>query len=51
MSDGEWRSSFVRCVICTYEWAAAFPIDCDESQLECPSCGAMDSELIEDQQD
>lgn len=43
-----WIAALVRCVICTYEWTCVAPETVDESSLECPSCGAMDSELTDE---
>jgi hypothetical protein len=42
-----WLSSMVRCVICTHTWAAVYPAATNEDKLECPSCGAQDSQVIE----
>lgn len=42
-----WYAALVRCFICTYEWGAVWPASGDEDRLECPSCGAQDSEVVE----
>jgi hypothetical protein len=40
-----WLASKVSCFICTHEWVAVYPSDAPEEALECPSCGALDSEI------
>jgi hypothetical protein len=42
-----WLTSRVRCVICTNVWVAAYEAATPEGKLECPNCGACDSEIIE----
>ncbi len=40
-----WFASQLRCVICTNEWVSVYPVEAPEESLECPSCGACDSEV------
>ena len=40
-----WFASLVRCFICTSEHVSVYPAEADEESLECPSCGACDSEI------
>lgn len=42
----KWLASMVRCCCCTYIFASVYPDVCDEEELECPSCGAQNSEII-----
>jgi hypothetical protein len=46
VSDEPHYATMVRCNCCTNEWAAVFPESTDVTELECPSCGAQNSELI-----
>lgn len=41
-----WYVSKVQCNICTNEEVAVYPKEADEEQLECPSCGAQDSNIL-----
>lgn len=44
-----WCYACVRCALCEREWVAVFPLECEVSELECPSCGQKGSTLkIED---
>jgi len=43
----KWFASMIRCLCCTYEYASVYPEVCNEDRLECPSCGAQDSEIVE----
>jgi hypothetical protein len=45
--DG-WRAGLARCRFCGHEWAAVFPVEADDLSLECPSCGLLESEIVED---
>lgn len=40
-------ASQVQCSICTYVWASVYPVEASEDGLECPSCGAQDSRILE----
>lgn len=42
-----YLASRIRCEICTYAYVAVYPAECDESRLECPSCGYRTSEVLE----
>lgn len=45
--EGPWIAAKVQCHCCTNEWYAVFPVQADETELECPSCGFQDSEVID----
>lgn len=40
-------ASLIRCEICTKEWGSVYPESAAEESLECPSCGAQDSCVLE----
>ena len=39
MQEINWVGSKVECDICTHEWIAVFPAECEK--LECPNCHNM----------
>jgi hypothetical protein len=45
-----WCQSWIRCLICTYEWVGVFEVGTPEECMECPSCGAQDSELLREEE-
>jgi hypothetical protein len=45
----EWISSKVKCDLCTHNWIAVFPYNCEK--LECPNCRNMvNYEFINEQE-
>lgn len=44
---GGWNVARLECVNCAWEWVGVFPAEADEETLECPVCGASESEVLE----
>ena len=43
----DWYVSHIRCEVCTNKWIGIYPCKTDEERLECPSCGAYDSHVMQ----
>lgn len=47
LDDAHMTIARARCRACGQAWVAVFPVAADPDRLECPSCGAQDSEVLE----
>ena len=46
-TEKKWSKSKVRCKKCGTEWSVIYPkIPGGETKLQCPECGARESEVI-----
>lgn len=43
-----WGSMLAECLDCGRQWVAVYAYGTDTSRLECPECGAFNSEEAED---
>jgi rubrerythrin len=50
-ADGPHLAGVVACRVCGHRWAAVAPLVTGLSDGECPRCGAMASEPVEDGED
>jgi hypothetical protein len=45
MKDG-WHAMMTLCNLCSHKWASVFPEGADATRLECPRCGAQNSQPL-----
>lgn len=45
--EEKFINRYARCCECNHLWIATAPVEADPRRLECPKCGAMNSDTIE----
>ena len=43
-SDGPWVASWTECRMCGQKWVSVFPVQADDTCLQCPNCEHMTGE-------